>query len=564
MIRQTRTLFTRFSSVWIWLGVLGLALGQGVFWMLHTPPWAAPDEPGHFLYVQRMAELQRVPHREDVRPEHWQAILTSMEAHHWQGYVHPQGATTPLAQDPLLVASGWQIDQKPPGYYLLAALWLRLHPHWRYLDPAQQLHWLRGFSLLLRGLMVAFSLAWARRMWPQAPARSLAVGLVIALLPMPGFIGTSVNNDALTMLWGTVGFAWLWQARSGRAWARTILWLILGVGLVDVGLLFLWPLAVQRILARKGVPARRVLLVMMVFMLMWLLPNPHWAAGWRRASWGPSRAARPWLASSPAGRLWLDASQGPAHLHQTLSGLLILQRQGQPVFLRVHGRGSGPVLVRLTEEGGQVVRKCMPQSQPCEFSYILSHEARHLSVHLILPAGRARAWVQLTDAQNFSLLLNGRGTYPAAWSDPLSVWLEKHLPLPAGYFSRLFYGQVWDVPSLIRYGVYGALTWMGFWGWFGWLTRPMPWWVYGGLALMNGMILLGLWRSRFFRDPLLRFAATAVGWMALMVFAPMLGQAWQPQGRYFFPALLPITLLLVQGGTAGIAPWTKRWTQGLR
>ncbi len=535
----------------IWTLVLGLTLLQGVIWLQTTPPWAAPDEPGHFLYVQLFAQLGRPPRPQDVAPEHWQRILASMEAHDWQTVVHPDGGEGSLAQDPTLLASGSQIGQKPPGYYALAAFWLRLLPHWQTQSPATQLLWLRRLSLALHLLTTAVALGLAWRLWPDAPDRALSVGLLVGLLPMVGFIGTSVNNDALTMLWGTVGFAALLLARSRPAWAFILLWIGLGPLLVDVGLLFLWPLAlgvgIQRIpRLHKGGKGIVLFPTLILIPILILLPNPRWAAGWRRQGLDRSRAD---------GQLFLQAEKAPARLSQTLSGLLIVQRQGQPLTLEAEASGAGGDLVlRLSDEAGRSEIHCplSPQPRICQLTRTLSPRAHHVGVHLILPGGEARARVTLRDAAGWSLLLNGDGAYPAPLGDPLLTWLERRLPLPAGYFSRALYGQVWDVPSLMRYAAYAIFAWASFWGWFGWLTIPYPWWVYGLLGVATAAAMMGTWRRFVFSHQCSVFsvqglAAAAVGLISVQAFAPMLGQAWQPQGRYFFPGLLPLAILLTLG-----------------
>ena len=557
----------------IWLLILTLTFVQGVIWLNTIPPWGAPDEPGHFLYVQLFAELGRAPRPEDVTPERWRDVIASMEAHRWSAYVHPQGSETPPTQDPIFLASGAQIGQKPPGYYALAAGWLRLLSHWREQPLARQLRWLRWLSLLLHTLTTAMALGLTRRLWPDARHRALGMGLLTGLLPMVGFIGVSVNNDALTMLWGAAGFAGLILARTRLGWSLMLAWTVLGTVGIDAGLAFLWPLALARWLffapAPHGLRLRPraelraswrvgVILALILIPSFLLIPNPHWAAGWRRIETGRSRAD---------GQLFLQAEGAPARISQTLSGLLIVQRQGQPLTVTVQAAGSGGTLImRLVEEGGESEALCPLSAQiptTCQLTHGLSVRAHHIGLHLILPAGKARIRVVLTDPAGWSLLLNGDGAIPAPLGDPLFTWLEKRLPLPAGYFSRALYGHAWDVPSLIRYAAYGAFAWASFWGWFGWLTRPFPWWVYVALAVATLAALVGLWRKVFSG----RRAAGEAEWLAagavwlisVQVFAPMLGQAWQPQGRYFFPALLPMAILLILGWEALIPSSRRDW-----
>lgn len=197
---------------------------------------------------------------------------------------------------------------------------------------------------------------------------------------------------------------------------------------------------------------------------------------------------------------------------------------------------------------------------------------------------QGNAWLRLSlrDDEGWELLINGRGRWPGVWGDPLFTWLEQKLPLPAGYFSQLLVGSVWDVPSLIRYGVYLGLAWVGFWGWFGWLTRLWPWWVYGGAAVVSVLAAWGIMRRLILGQAgprvlgpspqegaagareghwaedggIVLFALAAVGWMGVLVVLPMLGQDWQPQGRYVFPALVPLAVLMWMGWEVWVP---RRW-----
>ena len=530
-------------------------------WIKAIPVWGAPDEPGHFLYVKLYAELERPPRPEDIKAPDWEALLQSLRAHNWQGYVHPNGKPIPLEQDPTLMASGLQIGQKPPGYYALAAQWLRWRPHWRQMPLAEQVIGLRWLSLWLRLSSLIIVMTLAMRLWPENPQRTLALGLLVGLHPMAGFIGSSVNNDAFTMLWGSAVFAGLMLANSLPGWSLTLGLAAVGPIWVDAGLLFLWPLLAIRILlfvqqkntlqlrhwrSLRAPTTLAPLLAVGLFTMILLLPNPQWAAGWRRTETAQSRAN---------GQLHLSATEKPVRLHQTISGLRILKRQGSAIMLTAEVVGAGEnIHLRLIEEGGGAELECPLSTQPqiCRTSYVLSDQAHHITLQIALTEGEAFVKTRLTDAQGWSLLVNGDGLWPAPLGDPLFTWLERNLPLPAGYFSRLFLGNVWDVPSLFRYLIYGGFTWASFWGWFGWLTRPYPWLIYLLLGMLTLLAGLGLSKSsqKNLAPGTRWFAGIATGLIGLQIFLPMLGQAWQPQGRYLFPAMLPIAILLLSGWEA--------------
>ena len=559
----------RKRNVLLWGAVLLLTLLQSVIWWRVTPPWTAPDEPSHYLYVRLYAELGRTPTRADITPQHWNAILASLERNGWREYLHPgEKPAGELAQTPELAASGLQIGRKPPGYYALAAAWLRLYPHWRSMTPAAQMHWLRILSAMLRLLTTATILFLAARLWPDAPQRQLGVGLLVGLAPMVGFIGGSLNNDALTILWGALTFSTLALARSRWAWALALALALIGPGLIDLSLLYLWPLVLVRwaFFAPSAAGARGIHLAQPPRWLLWmcgaasllllalLLPNPHRAAGWR---WQNASRTR------ETGHLFLQAQDSPARIVQIISGKRILQRQGQLLTLsaRVSGRGR-ELTLRLDDGQRSVETACPLSAQPRTCVLRLAPQSQYISVSALLPAGEAHLQLDLVDAAGAPLLDNGHGRTPAPLGQPLFIRLERTLPLPAGYFDHLLTAGVWDIPSLLRYGLYAAFTWASFWGDFGWLSRPYPWFTYLFLAAATlaaaigiAQMLQNLLRGRSSPDAgILIFSLLAFSLILLQTWLPMLGHAWQPQGRYLFPALAPIAILLLLGWETLLGP----------
>jgi hypothetical protein len=123
------------------------------------------------------------------------------------------------------------------------------------------------------------------------------------------------------------------------------------------------------------------------------------------------------------------------------------------------------------------------------------------------------------------------------------------------------------------YGLYVALLFPGFWGNFGWLQLPLPVGIYVVLAmacLAAGVGLIsGRWRVARNRNDLGEIAPgttlidswlLAVLVIAIQTLLPMLGREWQPQGRYLFPALFPITGVLLAGLSfwLGWDGWSRR------
>jgi len=129
-------------------------------------------------------------------------------------------------------------------------------------------------------------------------------------------------------------------------------------------------------------------------------------------------------------------------------------------------------------------------------------------------------------------------------------------------FSQLFDGRSYDTDSVKRYSLYALLTFAGFWANFGWLTLPLDpvWYAMLALLCLALVVGLGLWFSdelrlwKRGRDSLPTWQNKSV--LLLLVglclilfqtFLPMIGRHWQPQGRYLFPAIIPIAMLLSLG-----------------
>jgi len=82
------------------------------------------------------------------------------------------------------------------------------------------------------------------------------------------------------------------------------------------------------------------------------------------------------------------------------------------------------------------------------------------------------------------------------------------------------------------------------------------------LAAMFG-VARRLYRSWHRHSPpetgILIFSLLAFSLILLQTWLPMLGHAWQPQGRYLFPALLPIAILLLLGWEEMLSSHRRSW-----
>lgn len=134
-------------------------------------------------------------------------------------------------------------------------------------------------------------------------------------------------------------------------------------------------------------------------------------------------------------------------------------------------------------------------------------------------------------------------------------------------------GQPRTAEWIARYGVDGTVsrfattTFNSFWGQFGWMAVPMPRWVYAPLTLFTLLVLVGLliyWRHKPSRLPnpqspisnLILFLTLA---LTLTLYLGYNLVFVQHQGRYLFPALIPIGIGVALGLGSWLRLFSHRW-----
>ncbi len=194
--------------------LLALSLIRGVLYSAVTPPWQAPDEPGHFQYAAFLAHYHRFPTKQDVATEEWlqSRVYASMrEFGFWARRAHT--LAPPALEEKYRATVG-----HPPLYYLLGAL--LLVPFSR-CDLVTQLHALRLGSVLLGTLTVLVAYLAAQALFPEDTSWQLAVPVFVVFLPMHAFITSSVNNDSLAeLLASLVIYSLIRILKIGLSWQR--------------------------------------------------------------------------------------------------------------------------------------------------------------------------------------------------------------------------------------------------------------------------------------------------------------------------------------------------------
>jgi len=175
---------------------------NGIIYIYIIPPWQSPDEPTHFEYAQCIIASEGL--FSQVKPNFLlqEQIISSMDNNKfWMflGWPRPQPLPTTFAATPFLrlVKAHTQIGRKPPLYYFLASLLLRLTPHHPIIF---KFYVLRAFSLLLSIVTVSIVFFTAKLIFPEDDYFPLISAAFVAFLPEFILIGTSVSPDPLANL----------------------------------------------------------------------------------------------------------------------------------------------------------------------------------------------------------------------------------------------------------------------------------------------------------------------------------------------------------------------------
>ena len=588
-----------------------VAFLHGLAYALLVPLWQAPDEPGHYEYARLLAEKGRPLRATDRSPALQQEIIASLAAHdfwHWLQHPTPHPLPVSFADDPLLARSGRQVGDEPLLYYLLPALICRLVP-----GIELQVRLIRLYSVLLTALAAGVAVLAACELFPNDRRLAGAIGAFPALLPMAAFVGSAVNNDSLALLSGAL-FFWvlICICRRGLNGKRTVA-LVLSVLLALVSkktTLFLLPLTLVSLLhlAWRGILRfrRRIAVGLLVILIgmggaLWLGRGPapaDWM--WGRAPVALGRTDR----VAHQGRFAFQVgAEGPPWLVQVIPADTVSAWSGERIAFTVWVRSEarwqwGHLTLYEGEEVERYHFLVGPHWARQQLNHQLSPQPRELRVAVTAgvygeegSAGRLYFDdLRLVAHDGRNLLRNGGAEVGARWGEEVPKWLlqqalvEAKLIRPgrppaagvASVLSRLLDAHSYDLASWRRYGLYTLLTFAGFWANFGWLTLPLPVSIYALLALLCATAGVGLalqtvrgYRSKREVPGWQRsgFGLWALGLILALVqtFLPMIGRSWQPQGRYLFPAIVPIATSLCLGWRVWVRPrlrpalWTGYW-----
>lgn len=211
-------------------GLIGFI--SALLYAFTTPLWQAPDEPSHLGYIEHIDRVGALPSPLEAK------IPAAVQAQARQVLKWPE-LTSPLPTEPRILAAEefayrdlMYTANHPPLYYLSARLFGRIGTVFTYDRLEGLAYGARVFSSLLVGLTVALAFLSARLVG-LSRANSMLIAALLMLQPQYLFIGSSVNNDSMAVLWWSA-FVYLMLREIHRHHPRheILIGLVLGLGLL--------------------------------------------------------------------------------------------------------------------------------------------------------------------------------------------------------------------------------------------------------------------------------------------------------------------------------------------
>ncbi len=504
-----RTVKDRFRRMWLFwpfrrpargrmawrLAFLLLILTAFAGWAMELhmlPPWQGPDEPRHFEMVILTKPLGRKPTPADLDTSLQKALIRSMRATHFARY----GWLDPSR--PVDLAKATTLDEiwpAPAHMFQQPSLYYRLASAWRMVGPSAllpALYWLRVFSLFLGVLSLLTVIAVALKLFPSQPGWAFLVAAFVGWQPMLGQMFAVVDNDVLVVFWATAAYA--------------------GMALI---LAEKWPSAppapAVRAMRREARFGRWTYSILAASCTL---------VGWRASSllflltligWGQRL------------RILLRALRRTLPLRLCLVAMAVLLA----IWSKRTGLATLPAFFLLLF---WLWIRNRPHRQQVRRAVIL-----FVALIAFMLAG-VYFWQRLNPYLQLS-------------PHTAELWQQ---------------GAYWQALRHIPYLYYARMLWISYWADFGWLHAPVPgvfYWFWGAWFALA--LACGIWLSRQQHHVVRKrlwwgsFIALASG--VLLVYA----KEWLflsyrvgvvPQGRYLFPEILPMALLVPLGWQA----WLER------
>jgi hypothetical protein len=476
-----------------------LTVARGLIYVLLIPPWQTPDEPTHFGYARHVMAMHHLPLPRSASVD--SAISASMShLDFWRLRYHAAEPSSPGQEQVLRVAS-----RHPPLYYVLGAfLLIPLRDQ----DVLCQLYALRCCSVLMAASTVLLAFCTAKLVFPDDAVLPLTVAAFITFLPMHTFMSASVNNDNLAQLVASL--------------LIYLLTLILqdGVSLVKaVGVI---------VLLTAGLFTKRTTFFAVPLALAFI-PIYVWTRGDRaHHSAATTRRLLASLASHAA-----KVRRTALRSHKLRYSLAII------ALLAIICGGLWPFVTTRRDSATAWIKAA-------------ANERQYLPLSTKQPHPSIPNRLEVTARQILKLL----GISPADLEATVSAERSGHSTIPS-------------------YLLFGLLTFASFWANFGWMNVPLdPAW-YALLAAISLFAFFGLLlrivrgirssgEQTLFRCRWQKGALVILILASFLIFVQTFGlmviQNIPQQGRYLFPAIVPISTLFILGLSEVVPP---RYRHGL-
>ncbi len=355
---------------------------------------------------------------------------------------------------------------------------------------------LRLFSVALGGGVALIAWATIRALFPTRPWFALTAAGFTAFVPQHVAMMAGVNNDSLAELWiGGVLLASVLTVRGG-----------------ENGLPTPPPALLGALVGLAGLTKTTAYFTLAVAL----------AAAWLR-----------WRRESPRTSPRLRRTIAPAPL--SIDGEEEARAREKPKSLSPsHGKG---------DLGGEVERRA---GRPLRSLLIVL-----LWVILVAAAINAPWWLRNAGVYGgLDIAALGRHDAVVVGQPRTDDWVAEHGP-----------------GGLLRRFV--QFTFNSFWGQFGWMAVPMPDWIYAALLVFTGVVIAGLvlavTRNRQTGEEITAGQRDGVALLALTLSLTVLMYIYynltfvQHQGRYLFPALIPLGFGVALGLDGWIRPLGGRF-----
>jgi hypothetical protein len=571
---------SRLANPHVWLGwlvkklsvhalalLMAFAFAHSLIYALIIPLWQAPDEPMLFEYAALTAELGRIPHSLDRSALLEQRILDSMNQQQFWSFVLQKPPATAPATFAAATDYFWmprQVAGDPPGYFALAGFALRIAPN-KQIDAQALL--LRLLNALLMPALALCAYATACELIPPgaATAMPLAVTAMVVFQPMFNVINSAIGNDSLANLMaGIICWRWMRIIRTGATWRESML---LAVVLLAGLLIKRTILPYVLIIGATG--------LIVLLMRIWqhgqrsrnALAAGLFIAGFACVAWANTQIDR----SSVWGWYRLG-SQQPAMVLQQPTGPVLMIPAGQAIAYQLPAIAADRAKQSELRYGVQVWSDTNALGRLAIFNDDKRHEIRFAArpqpdsidtIATIYPETRGVVLVVEADRGNLYLgdawATSGETTIVAGGSFATPMLMPNSpLQLVSDYLrlSDIFWAlrnnpsNQWLLPG------WWDLLYASFWGHFGWMNIPFVYqsawmWIIGifcafGLIGIPPLLMRypAIQRKQF--SSLAALCGVAVMLPLMNALAMPAGQAIQ-QGRYLFPALIPLAILVATG-----------------